>query len=217
MDTRKKILGVALKLFVEKGFAEVSISNIIQEVGIAKGSFYYHFISKDQLINEIIESVISPYLDDILKSLDECNGSAKEKLLNAFEKYSLAEAYLRINFNVDKINNRSIIILIVECIKRYETMATHVIEFTNQLLGKIENIIEEGKSKYQISNTVDSKSISIYIVSSLVGGLSVWIMDPKIDLKMLFDNNFEYLWNSIKSRQGGMKPKKYIYRCPPRH
>jgi len=198
MDTRERILRMALKLFIEKGFAEVSINNLIQEVGIAKGSFYYHFKSKEQLINEIIERVIFPYLDDILKSLDECNGSAKEKLLNAFEKNSQAEVYLRIDFNVDNINNRSIIILIVECIKRYENMATHIIEFTDQLLGRIENIIEEGKSKYQILNTVDSKSISISIVSSVVGGLAVWVMNPKIDLKMLFDNNFEYLWNSIK-------------------
>ena len=198
MDTKEKILKTALKLFVEKGFAEVSISDLIQEVGIAKGGFYHHFKSKDQLINDIIEKVIFPYLEDIIKCIDECQGSTKEKLHNVFEKNSQTETYLKTNFNVDNISERSIIILTIECIKRYETMAVYVIKFTDQLLGRIENIIEEGKGKGELLNTVDSKSISIYIVSLIEGALTVWVMNPKMDIRMLFENNFNYLWSSIK-------------------
>ncbi|HWQ89531.1 MAG TPA: TetR/AcrR family transcriptional regulator [Desulfitobacteriaceae bacterium] len=199
VDTRKKILKTALKLFVEKGFAEVSINDLIQEVGIAKGGFYHHFKSKDQLINEIIEKVIFPYLDDIINSIDKCQGSAKEKLFHAFEKQSQAETFLKTNFHVDNISNRSLIILMIECIKRYESMSAHVIEFTEQLLGRIESIIEEGKRRGELLNTIDSKSLSLYIVSSLEGALFIWVMNPKTDLKMLFENNFQYVWSSIKN------------------
>lgn len=198
VDTRERILNTALKLFVERGFAEVSINDLIKEVGIAKGGFYHHFKSKDELIYEIMEKVIFPHFNEIIRSIDEFNGSAKEKLLEIFKNHSEGESYLKTSFNVGKINDRSIMILIIECIKRYEIMATSVVEFGNQLIEKIEGIIEEGKSNGEFSSNIDSKSVALYIVSVLQGSAALWIMNPKIDMKMLFENNFNYVCKNFK-------------------
>lgn len=88
METKDRILRTALKLFVERGFTEVSINDLINEVGIAKGGFYHHFKSKDELIYIMMEKISYPILESFIISIDECNGSIKEKLLCLFQKYS---------------------------------------------------------------------------------------------------------------------------------
>lgn len=55
-DERKnEILDVAEKLFATKGFDQTSTNDILIEVGIARGTLYYHFKSKEDILDGIIE------------------------------------------------------------------------------------------------------------------------------------------------------------------
>lgn len=53
--TRARILDAAARLFATKGFHLTSIDEIAQEAGVAKGSVYYHFPGKDQLLVSVIQ------------------------------------------------------------------------------------------------------------------------------------------------------------------
>lgn len=48
-ETKERITRAALRLFVEKGFAETSIRDITSAVGVTEGALYRHFASKEQL------------------------------------------------------------------------------------------------------------------------------------------------------------------------
>ena len=62
-ETRKKILEVSKDLFLEKGFDNTSIQDIIDELGgLTKGVIYHHFESKD----EILQSIVSENNQEIL-------------------------------------------------------------------------------------------------------------------------------------------------------
>ena len=50
--TRANIVEQAIKLFAEKGFQDTSTADVVQAAGCSKGAFYYHFPSKDALIEE---------------------------------------------------------------------------------------------------------------------------------------------------------------------
>lgn len=50
MDKRKQILDAALKLFVEFGFHGTPTSKIAQEAGVANGTLFHYFATKDELI-----------------------------------------------------------------------------------------------------------------------------------------------------------------------
>src|SRR5271154_5122899 len=50
--TRRLILEAAAALFREKGYAEVSLREIAQAAGMKTGSLYYHFESKESLVEE---------------------------------------------------------------------------------------------------------------------------------------------------------------------
>lgn len=50
--TKANIMEQAIRLFAEKGFQDTSTADVVQAAGCSKGAFYYHFPSKDALIEE---------------------------------------------------------------------------------------------------------------------------------------------------------------------
>lgn len=53
-ERRNEILDTAEMFFCTKGYARTTINDILQEIGIAKGTFYYYFKSKEELMDAII-------------------------------------------------------------------------------------------------------------------------------------------------------------------
>lgn len=60
-NTREKIINTAWKLFYEEGFGETTINDIIREADISKGTFYYYFRSKDDLLGTLSEILDREY------------------------------------------------------------------------------------------------------------------------------------------------------------
>lgn len=56
-ERRNEILDVAEELFVSKGYDNTSTNDIIDRVGIARGTLYYHFRSKEDILNAIIQRI----------------------------------------------------------------------------------------------------------------------------------------------------------------
>lgn len=61
-ERRTEILAVAERLFYEHGYDHTSIAQIIEEVGIAKGTFYHHFSSKAALVEGLVQGLIEQML-----------------------------------------------------------------------------------------------------------------------------------------------------------
>lgn len=54
-ERRNEILDVAEELFGSKGFDQTSTNDILEKVGIARGTLYYHFKSKEDILDAMIE------------------------------------------------------------------------------------------------------------------------------------------------------------------
>lgn len=53
--TKRKIFETSMKLFAQKGYDATSIEEITATVGVAKGTLYYHFSSKEEIFNFLVE------------------------------------------------------------------------------------------------------------------------------------------------------------------
>lgn len=57
-ETRSRIVASARRLFNRRGFAEVTIDEIMNDAGLTRGGFYNHFATKDELYAEAISQAI---------------------------------------------------------------------------------------------------------------------------------------------------------------
>lgn len=63
--TRLKLLNAARDAFAEKGFDSTTIDEITERADVGKGTFYYHFTEKQDVIAELIERMMSELIQSI--------------------------------------------------------------------------------------------------------------------------------------------------------
>ena len=83
---RRAILDVAERLFYEKGYEHTSVQDVLDAMSMSKGGFYHHFESKISLLEAICEQRAETTCGQCEKIVDECDGSAVEKLNLLFER-----------------------------------------------------------------------------------------------------------------------------------
>ena len=55
-ERRDHLLRTAARLFADRGYHPTSVSDIVGEMGVGKGVFYWYFASKEELLNELLRS-----------------------------------------------------------------------------------------------------------------------------------------------------------------
>ena len=55
---KQELLQIAYRMFITRGYENTSVDEIIEEAGIAKGTYYYHFPSKEQTLEQVIDMML---------------------------------------------------------------------------------------------------------------------------------------------------------------
>lgn len=61
--TRKKILSVCVRLFLQQGYKETTVAQIVREAGITRGSYQNQFPTKDAVLMELVKTMFSSQFD----------------------------------------------------------------------------------------------------------------------------------------------------------
>lgn len=72
-ERRNELMDAAQLLFLSKGYEKTAVSDIVRQVNVAQGTFYYHFKSKAEILDAVVDrfvSVIEADLKTILDSTD---------------------------------------------------------------------------------------------------------------------------------------------------
>ena len=77
-----EILDAAEELFYARGYHETAISDIVKSIGVAQGTFYYYFKSKD----EILEALINRRISEFSHTLEQISASSTLNPLEKIEK-----------------------------------------------------------------------------------------------------------------------------------
>ena len=80
-ERRVEFLLTAQKLFIENGYYATSVDDIVGEMGVAKGLFYYYFKSKEDLVSQMVDLLWDGAKEDYLKIMDRDDLNALEKLM----------------------------------------------------------------------------------------------------------------------------------------
>lgn len=79
MTTRERIVYEADRLFYERGYEHTSFADIADAVGISRGNFYYHFKSKDEILDAVIEKRMTG-TSEMLRAWEGQSSSPSERI-----------------------------------------------------------------------------------------------------------------------------------------
>lgn len=74
MTKKEQILKTALKLFIENGFEKTPTSLISKEAGVATGTLFHHFKTKEELIDALYLDVKFSIIETIVSAIDSAKG-----------------------------------------------------------------------------------------------------------------------------------------------
>ncbi|TQC45200.1 TetR/AcrR family transcriptional regulator [Rhodococcus sp. WS4] len=85
--TRRRILDSAAQVFAARGYADVSLRDIADAAGTKAGSMYYHFASKDELVEAVLQRAIVEIEQHVREAVDGTEGHA-ERLRAAIKAHT---------------------------------------------------------------------------------------------------------------------------------
>ncbi len=178
--TKRKIFETSMKLFAEKGYDATSIEEITATVGVAKGTLYYHFSSKEEIFNFLV--------DEGMKLLKNSISIKTDKMKNSLDKI------------------RAIVLIQIKILFKYENFMTIILnqiwgndsrnklckQYVFEYIHMVEEIVKEGIEKGEIVNK-DPNIIASGIFGFTCSSYIYKMQHKEVDVQKLFseiDNIF---------------------------
>ncbi len=92
VNVKEQILSKSIRLFLDKGYNATTIKDITDAVNITKGAFYWHFKSKYELLETIINLFETTFTDSVIRAVRESQGNFLHKF-NYTHKWVTEFAY----------------------------------------------------------------------------------------------------------------------------
>lgn len=78
-------MNIGLKVLIESGIEAVRVEPLAKLLNVTKGSFYWHFKNREDLLAAMLQEWETRDTDDIIQQVEEKGGNASTKLLNLFQ------------------------------------------------------------------------------------------------------------------------------------
>jgi AcrR family transcriptional regulator len=171
-NTRDEILSVALDLFSVNGYEATSISQIADAVGIRKASLYSHFASKQEILDNVVETVLSGYAEHSIFAKADWDdpGFTKDKEgMTAEDAAKMIQGQVRYIVH-DPAISRGRKMLLIEQFRNKELAAL-------QTKMNYEDVLKyfEGMIRFLISSNKLKDSDTGIMAAQLSSPITVWI------------------------------------------
>ena len=168
LETKQKLIDAVKKLSKAKKYHEMSIDDITQTAGVAKGTFYTYFKRREDII-----SVIA------YENLDKALRRASDEEMDAAEKI---EQFLNDSASIIKENSLQIAQQWYRSVTSPldgDTLGMDKLNYDRSFIeGCLQNAVDNGI----LQSDMPVSSISMQIISAYYGAVALWCMsDGKID------------------------------------
>lgn len=185
MDKRTQIFEAALKLFVEFGFHGTPTSKIAQEAGVANGTLFHYFPTKDDLIIALFKDTkgkMNNYVADNSVIENSLKGILKGQYLSAL--YWAMDNKLEFRF-----------------IEQFKT-SPYLTKIVSEEMEKHLNPLIEMLQKGVIDKIIKDLPIDLLltIISSQIYGLNNYLVNndfSKAKQHQIISDTFDLLWEMI--------------------
>lgn len=164
-DKRERILDAAVRVFAGKSFYTATVAEIAREAGVADGTIYLYFKSKDDLLISLFEQRMGELNEQMTAELGR-HESALDQL----------KAFIR--FHLKEVEDRPELaeVLVVELRQSAKLMKEYKAQAFGSYLDLLSGILERGLADRTIRAGVDVKSVRRAIFGALDEVALSWLL-----------------------------------------
>ena len=166
-ERRNEIIETAGKLFEEKGYEQTQVQDIVNEIGVAKGLFYYYFKSKDEVMEELADRYADAIIDAVNKLIDK-DITTFDKINRIFQIF------------IDSAEKKFGIFMGILNVKNGKTHERIFFNVGKKMVPLVTELILSGNDNGEC-NCSDPKFITEFLVSGLFNIMNQISPDEKID------------------------------------
>ncbi len=149
-SVKSRIVSAAWRLFYEKGYNGTTVDDIIELSETSKGSFYYYFSTKDELLN-----TLSMILDELYEELDRTMDESRDSF----------ERLMDINYEAHTMMEEKISIDLLASLYSTQLVSAghrHLLDQNRSYYKLITKVVEQGQKKGEIRDDIPVRDIIQY-------------------------------------------------------
>lgn len=182
-ERKAEILDTAERLFATKGYAQTTILDILNEIGIAKGTFYYYFKSKEEVMNSIISRIVDERVVIAKKIANDPKLPAIQKMLNIIVSMCIT-------------NDEENVKLIEQAyhLRNAEMRECNLIQVMIQVPPILTQVVEQGIREHTMATDYPLEAVELLVAATQVvfdSDLFYWEEDEIIKKVKAFINMME--------------------------
>ncbi|WP_110111717.1 TetR/AcrR family transcriptional regulator [Bacillus sp. CGMCC 1.16541] len=190
-QTKQKLQKVAIRLFQQQGYQKTTVSQITEESGVAKGTFFNYFKSKEEVLHTLGEKqlvLFEQQMKVILSSEQSISSSIHDMFQSLVKTYEEANTQLvRSLFHISITN---------------ETFQRSEILQIEQIKHYLISLIEEGKKRGEFRGDISSEEVGSSAILHFFGILFYWCTTSQqfdVSLQQKVHHSVSLLLNGICS------------------
>lgn len=168
-DVKETIILESSKLFLANGFRGTSVKEITEAAGIARGTLYWYFKSKEEILVTIFKKFETEFLNGLIAEVSQCAGDFTCKF-KVFIKS--ATEYARTNREL----SFAVTTLLGEIVGSHTEAETVIRGIFGRYLRFVSEMLEEGKREGTLSVDLDAGIYSHILIACNFGMLLEWLL-----------------------------------------
>lgn len=204
MATMQRMQTTGLNLFYKNGYYNTSVDDILKELSLSKGAFYYHYDSKEDFLVQIIEQLVVRKVYSMLIEPIEGHENTLDLITNCFEDALETAVHNELDYGF-LLNN-----FINEFNGRNPEIMKHLNEILRIWEVTLVSAIQRGKFNGHIDRHVDAEGVAVYLMSSFIGIRTLMVETAPSARKYRFMSQLRQYFKSIESKSEN-QPNNTIY------
>ncbi len=182
-----------LELFYSKGYSNTSVDDILKELSLSKGAFYYHYESKEDFFIQIIQNLLVRKVYSMLIEPIEGHENPLQLITNCFDEALECAVHNEMDYGF----------LLSNFLNEFNGRNPRIMAPLNDILKVWEvnlvSAIQRGKFNGYIDRHVDSEGAAVYLMSSFIGIRTLMVESAPSARKYRFMAQLRQYFKSIEA------------------
>ncbi|MBU2995961.1 TetR/AcrR family transcriptional regulator [Cellulophaga baltica] len=193
--TMHKMQVTGLEMFYKNGYYSTSVDDILKELNLSKGAFYYHFKSKEEFFISILQSLVVKKVYSMLIEPIEGHDNPIDLITNCLEDALQTAEHNEYDYGF----------VLQNFITEFNGSNPEIMKYLNDTLKiwevNLVSTLQRGKFNGYVDRHIDCEGVASYIISSFLGIRTLMVEGSATALRYRYMQQIRFYLRAMANKQ----------------